>query len=107
MELGIKIDAESINKYVADAIMESSIGISLKKLIDDTIKDKINTSWDNPFKQIIIKKIEQLAEEFIRNPEHSYIINQSIAKLVTPNIIEKIISNGMRELRLVESDFDD
>ncbi len=104
MEVKLELTAENINEYIKNALLESSVGINLRKLIDEEIRDKIIDRWDNPFKKAIEKEIVKIMQEMIRSPECVDMINKGIAKYLTADAVSTIIYYGLEQLRIKYED---
>lgn len=89
--VALAIDPETINRYVAERIVESSIGETLKKAIDEEIQ-KFARGYDNPMKGIVQSEAAKIAREYLETEEIQAIIKAGVVERMTPEVIEAIIS---------------
>ena len=88
--MSLNIDPESINRYVADAIIASTIGDAVKAQIEEAIKS-LTASYDNPLKKIIHQQVSQMANEAVKG-QYADQIKAAIAAAMTEHTTEKLVS---------------
>lgn len=96
MEINIK--PEDIDVYVKNAIMESSLGKNIKEGIEKALKD-LFSSYRNPIEEIMKRYLESLVKEYLSQEDIKPKIMTAIAKAVTPEAVEAVISYGCIELK--------
>lgn len=57
----VKLDAEVVERAVADAIVNSAIGAQIKQAVNDTLK-----AWDSPIRGAINRVIAEIALKIVR-----------------------------------------
>lgn len=102
MEINIK--PEEIDKYVKQAIIESSVG----KIINDSatkyMQEFLSKSYDSPIKQILNTVVRKLLEEEMNKPENMEIIITEFNKQFNKKIIERIINKTINSFYLCFND---
>ena len=100
MDIKLDITPEKINEYVANSVIESSIGEALKKSIDDQIQ-KLNRGWDSPLDKVVRSEIESACYRILRD-EYKEQIEQSIKdilpKYITNDFIGEIMQNALNNM---------
>jgi len=86
----IAVTPDDVNKYVTQAIMESSIGINLKAAIDKELKDAID-GYDSPVKKVCREAIRAAIQGVIDQPSWKEKINEAVAKHVTDDFLNSVI----------------
>jgi transcriptional accessory protein Tex/SPT6 len=87
---GIKIDPESINRYVAETIAASSIGEALKKVIDEEIA-KASKSYDNPYRPVVSEVIRAEMNRLVTE-EFGDEIRKAVRERVDEEFVNELIS---------------
>lgn len=97
MELNVAIDPEQINKLVAEAVLQSAIGVQVEKLVKAHV-DKLSQSYDNPLDSVIRGHISDLVREVLHK-EHGDTLRakvvEAVSAKITDDFVGKIISNGL------------
>lgn len=91
----IQIKPEDIDKYVSDAILQSTIGRDLKKNIDKAFNE-VFTGWRNPVQQLVSSSLKEIVKEYLSLPENREKINIAISKYFTQEMIDKLIGSACR-----------
>jgi len=88
-QISINLSAEDINKSVAEAIVASTLGDSIKKMVDEYVKT-IHTGYNNPIKKIV----EEVAREYIIQllDEHRPTIKDEVRKQITNDVADRLIT---------------
>ena len=94
------LDPDVINKYVAQKIVESSIGEALKTEIDKEV-GRISSKFDNPMKPVVAQAIAAAAREYLDSPEVKARLKTVVEAALTDEalgeFIQKIVSEGYRQ----------
>jgi citrate lyase gamma subunit len=88
MDIKVDIKPEDVNKAVAEAILNSSIGEQLRKAINEEVA-KIGRSYENPFAPII----RQLIAAEVRN-----LIDTQYREQIRAVVTEKVTEEFTNEL---------
>lgn len=96
MEINIK--PEDINLYVKNAIMESTIGKNVKEGIEKGLNDLFG-GYRNPIGEIMRRELESIVKEYMSQEDVKPKIMTAIAKAITPDAIDSIITYGVSELK--------
>lgn len=96
MEINIK--PEDIDQYVKNAVLESTLGKNIKEALKKSLDDCF-TGYRNPINEIVKKQLEEIVKEYMNKDEIKSLINQALAKVITPDAIETIVSYGVSEVR--------
>lgn len=97
MAFEVNIDAEAINKHVADAIIGSAIGAAIKAAIEKEVR-ALSSSYDNPLQAVIRDEIKRIAASIILNEHQETIaatVREAMTDKVTGEIIGRIIDAGL------------
>jgi len=94
----LNITPEDIDKYVKDALLESTIGKTVKEALDKAIKDIFSRSYNNPLEDFVKKEITNITKEYMQQEHILPLLQQSIAKAITPLAIENIVKYGLKKL---------
>lgn len=85
----IKVDPEEINKYVAQKLIESSIGTQLKKIIDSNVQN-ICAGYNNPIEPVVKTHINEAVSQII-NEEFQDRIKEIVRKQLTDEFVTGLI----------------
>lgn len=100
MEINIK--PEEINEYIKKTFIEnfldSTLGGSIKTRIDEAMKE-LFSGYRSPIKDFVNRELEKLVIEYMNKDDVKPIIIEAIAKKLTPETVELIVSNGVHELQ--------
>lgn len=86
--VGITLDPEAINRYVAAQIAESALGDALKAAVDKEVAE-LSKSYNNPFEQVIRTHVITEIQRLIRE-EHAPAIAEILKAKMTPEVVERI-----------------
>jgi len=89
MDVQVHVDAEAVNKMVADAILKSALG----KQIEEAIKRQISslsTSYNNPLDAEISRMIASIAREQLQ-AEHGETIRKRITTALAIKLTDEFI----------------
>lgn len=87
--MDIKIDSETINKMVSDAILKSVIGDTIAKQVDEAVAGLAKT-YDSPLKKIINTEVCRIATSLI-NERYKEAIEAKILEVVASETTDKIV----------------
>lgn len=90
MEINIK--PEEIDKYVKDAIINSTVGKIISEKVQKNMQDIINRSWDNPIDDLIRHIIRETVETLLESPENMEIIKQAVQEKFTQQHVNEVVS---------------
>jgi len=88
-EIQVKVDAEAINRTVADAIIRSSIGEKMKEVIDVEVA-KWSKTYDNPMAAIVKSEISQEVTRLVRE-EYGEKLREYVAARVTEDFTKDLL----------------
>lgn len=94
----ISINPQDINEYVKKVLIECSLGVEIKKAIDEALKEVLS-HYDSPIKKLMKQHISDIVKEYIGSEQNKPLIYEAIAKIISPNVIENIISTGVYQLK--------
>jgi predicted transcriptional regulator len=93
------IDADAINRYVSEKIIESSIGEALRNEIDAQVK-RLAQSYENPMKPVVANAIAAAAREYLETDEVKArleaVVRGALTDEALDGFIQKIVSEGYR-----------
>jgi hypothetical protein len=87
-ELGVKIDPDTVNRYLADRILESAIGEELQRQITKAVTE-LGQSYRSPFANIIAAHVEK---------EIARLIQEEYAEQITALVREKVTEQFTTDL---------
>jgi uncharacterized protein with ATP-grasp and redox domains len=64
MDLNINVDSAAINKYMAEKVLESTLGDQIKRTIAERMKDF--DSYNSPLKGVVDQYIREAVSEHLR-----------------------------------------
>lgn len=91
MTVELKIDAEQINKYVAQRIIESSIGKTLQEAIDKQVAS-LSSLYNNPLDAAIQHAVKNEVIRLLGQPEFVEKIHKLVIARTTDDVLNGIIS---------------
>lgn len=94
----ININPQDIDLYVKNAILESTIGKNIKEALDKSLRD-LFSGYRNPVQDIVKQELEKLVKNYLSQEHIKPQIMAAIAKTITPDAIESIVSYGCTKLR--------
>ncbi len=98
MELNVNIDPEQINKLVADAVLQSAIGVQVKRIVDEAVKN-LSRSYDNPIEAVVKEEIRRLVTQTLMNDHATDLkakVVAAVSEKLTSEFVVKIIDSGLR-----------
>lgn len=90
IELGVAIDPDAVNRYVADRILESAIGDALKKEIDKAVEGL--RSYNSPFKNLVASHIEREIARLLQEQyadQIAQVVREKVTEQFTADLIDK------------------
>ena len=94
MDVKVDIDAEAINKHVADAIIDSAIGETLREEINNQVKALSKPIYDNPLKKVIEAEISKAIYQIVMK-EMSDDIRKAAREQLTDKILIEFCSKAL------------
>jgi len=96
IQAAVSIDAAAINNFVAKAVMESSIGEALSKVINDQVKD-LRSTYDRAMRTAVEEAIKQQIQKIIM-VDHRELIDKIVRERITEDMAAKIINELFERL---------
>ena len=87
----LKIEPEAVNKLVADAVLNSAIGESVKKAIEKEVAN-LTRSYDNPLESVIRNHVAEIARTVLRE-EHGEFIKERIKEALAAKLSDEFIDS--------------
>lgn len=97
----IKVDAESVNKYVVDAILKSALGLNLEKAINKALETEVN-SYNSTVHKMCSDAIRNAVQEVLTRDYHDKIVAMVAEQLTSEHvntIVKKSVENAMSYLK--------
>lgn len=94
----ININPADIDVYVKNAVMESTLGKNIKEGIEKGLKE-LFSGYRNPIESIMKTELERLVKEYLEKDDVKSSVMEAIAKAITPESVEAVITYGVHELR--------
>lgn len=86
----IKVDVEAINKYMAEKLIESSIGEALEKVIKSKVEN-LSKGYGNPIEPVVESYINSAVRNLIEEKFKPQ-INEIVRKKLSDDFIESLIA---------------
>lgn len=84
----LKVEPQTINRYVAERIAESAIGEALAAVIKDEVT-KLTNSYNNPMKTVVEQYIRTEVTKVLRE-EYTDYIRTEVKRHLTDEVVEKV-----------------
>lgn len=95
-DLGLKADPEQINQWLAQAILDSQLGKTLKDLAQQALgKYDFRQQVERTLQAMVAEEARKLVEN---DPETRKAIEKALAELLTPELIARTVANATRNL---------
>lgn len=98
-EIKVDLTGDSINKAIADAVINSLLGEQIKKAVKTSMEGLY--SWDNPVKHVVSQLVRDEAEK-IFNAEYLDIVRIKVREQITDKLLNEVTSSVVS--RLLNSD---
>lgn len=99
----IKIDSESVNKVVAEAIIKSAMGKELEAAINKAMTEVV-PGWDSPVKKLVQNHVHQAIREVLERDYKSKIVEMLSEKLSNEHVATIVDASVTKALELLKSD---
>lgn len=97
MDLKIDINPEEVNKFVSEAVINSSLGATLKDSVQRIIKDeyRFKQSIDNAVASEVQRLLTIMLRAALELPENQAKIRQAISTKLTDDMLLTLTSNAL------------
>lgn len=95
------IDPEAINRYVSQKILESALGDTLRKAIDEKIKTMAGYGVENPIRHHVDQAFGEQIREYLNTPD----IKAKIRKAVEERMTDEFLNNLFDKIKVGERNF--
>lgn len=85
----LKIDPQDVNKIVAEAVLNSTIGDAIKAAVQKAVTE-LQTSYDNPLESVIRSHIADITREVL-NKEHGDAIRERVKEALAAKLSNEFI----------------
>lgn len=93
-EINVSIDPEQVNKAVAEAIIQSTIGEELERIISREV-EKLSRSYNNPIEGVVQRQVE-LAITTTIHDNYAVKIRELVAEKVTEKFTDDLFEKLWR-----------
>lgn len=90
LKIDLKLDPDEINQQLVKVILETSVGLAIKKGIEKQIKDLVSSNWNNPISDAIQQVIAEVVREEVLTKKEE--IRAIIAHALTEDQIKKAVA---------------
>lgn len=97
MDIKVDLDADAVNRTVTDAIVNSVIGVEIRKAIEAQMKEFTST-YNNPLHAVVKDQVRSVVERIL-TVEYRTKIEQSVRELVTDEMISEIAQKAWESLK--------
>jgi hypothetical protein len=94
----VSLNAKDIDEYVRKVLLESSIGLKLKELIDKEIANSFN-SWDRKYQDVVGYLIREMIAENLRQDKYMNIIRNKVIEKTTEEFVEAVMEKMVEKMR--------
>jgi len=94
----INISPAEIDKYVKQAILESSIGKILDEHSKKFFDELCSRSYDSPIRHMIHNIVREMLKDFLNLPENKAIIKEAFLSKFSPELAKDIIYKMMDKI---------
>jgi hypothetical protein len=95
----INIDPQAVNQLVADAVLKSAVGETLKVAVDNALKGLM--AYNSPIEAEVKRHVAQMVREILEK-EHAEPIKErirvAVAGAITDEMMDKIISKAVAQV---------
>lgn len=91
----IKVDADLVNKVVAEAIIKSALGQELEKVINKQMKEAID-GYSSPVKTLISAHLTSIIKEVLEKDYREKIVAK-VSSLLTSEHIDTIVNASVEK----------
>lgn len=88
MNIEVNVDADTVNKMVTDAIMDSAIGKTLREVVEKKVAD-LGKGYNNPIELAVDREVQLLVTSLV-NEKFKPLIATKVNELMTDELISRI-----------------
>jgi hypothetical protein len=95
MDIQINVSPEQITKVVSQAILDSTLGNNIKKIIEEKVAELGKKDWNEPIRKAIENEIFSVIEKFIikeYKPQIEEIVRKQISETYAVELVEKLLA---------------
>lgn len=96
MNIDVKIDADTVNKMVTDAILGSVIGDKLREQVEKQVAT-IGTGYNDPVKLAVEREVQLLVNSIV-NTQFKPLIESKVRELLTDQMVSDIATASWNSL---------
>jgi hypothetical protein len=96
MELNLNVDSEAINKYMAEKVIESTLGTHVKKTIEEKLKEF--SGYNSPLKSVVEQHIRDIILQELRTT-YSAQIQESVKQALDMEKIQVLAQDFVSKLK--------
>lgn len=97
-QVRVELDADVIQAYVTQALLDSAIGKHLKIALEKLAETwKVKNHWDSTLEKLIKQEAERQISERVRELVKPY-LEANINRLVTKDLIEELAAKAVKKL---------
>lgn len=96
MDLNVNIDPKTIEQYLVDAILKSSIGDAVKESVNRVLKN-CQQSYNNPIDAVINQHIGNMVREVLHENHREEIkeaVTKGLAAKLTDDFIQRVVEQA-------------
>lgn len=97
----MQLTPEQINEFMAKAVLDSQLGDAVKAAASRVMKD-LSATYNNPFDEVIKRHVVQMIDAEVVTTYKPLLeagIKDAMARHMTDEVVEKIITAAMERLR--------
>lgn len=96
MQFELNLDPKKINEYVSKQVLDSVVGVEIKGIIEEAVKN-LGNPYNNAYEKIVRRMIEQAILKLI-SVEYKTLIENQVKDYVTPELVSKLTEKAWKTL---------
>ena len=94
-DIKVELNGDDVNRAIADAIVKSTLGEVLTKMVNDYVRG-LTTSYDNPVKKLIENEVKVIIVGMVheRMPQ----IREAVATQLTAELTDKFVTASVEKM---------
>jgi len=94
-DIKIELKPEDVNKAIADAIIKSTMGDVLTKMVNEYVIH-LTRSYDNPVKKLIEDEVKLIIQQMVA--ERAPVIREIVTAQLADDLTDKLIKTAMEKM---------
>jgi hypothetical protein len=96
MDIKVNLQAEDINKAIADAIVQSILGEQIIRMVNEYLKTVSVSGYNNPIKTLIEAEGKNMIVQLLHEKQQMF--KEMIDKELTTELAQQLVSKAIEKL---------